>query len=91
MHGIFICVDMFTTKHAKSFTSICYFLLFLNRPNNVSTAVPDEYVCLSAIDALLIANTVNAFYLKKNATTACFIREDDSSRMKQAVVATFLR
>ncbi len=28
--------------------------LFLNRPNNVSTAVPDEYVCLSAIDALFI-------------------------------------
>ncbi len=46
---------------------------------------------------------IYSFYLKKVATTACFIREeatwwflsdeppDDSSRMKQAVVTTFLR
>ena len=38
---------MFITKHAKSFTSDKD--LFLDRPI-VSTGVPYEYVCLSAID-----------------------------------------
>ena len=40
------------------------------------------------------AHYLYSFYLKKVATTACFIREESSggsSRMKQAVVATFLR
>ena len=47
-------VDMFTAKHAKSFTSNK--ALFLNRPNNVSTGVPEEYVCVSAIDALFMSD-----------------------------------
>ncbi len=53
----------FTTKHARCFASNK--ALFLNTHNNVSTGVPNKYVCLSAIDALS-----RELFIKRDFNTA---------------------